>query len=432
MEQIEKNIIEALKNTPYGRNNLYESDVIGLLKLDGEKVTLEVTFPETGNDDELSTLISTALKKVKGIKEVAVKPVNRMKQPPPEELPPQSPKTATTNAAPTRNQYLSNYKHVVAVASGKGGVGKSTVALNVACALKNMGKTVSMFDADIYGPSLPLMIGERTGKAKVVGNQIMPMSRYGIEYMSIGNLVDEGTSVIWRGPMVHQAIDQILRDTVWPGGDYMIIDLPPGTGDVQITLSQVTALSGAVIVCTPQDVALIDAMKAISMFQKVNVPIIGMIENMSSFICPKCSAETPIFGVGGCEKESNLNDFNFLGRIPIDLETRVCGDNGKPMLKKITPRPAPKDIRFGNKLTIVWNNGPEKHYDYFQLRYYCPCAACVDELTGIRTILPEDIPVGIKPLTGEFVGNYALRIRWSDGHATGIIRSSVCTIIIPQ
>jgi len=233
---------------------------------------------------------------------------------------------------PRRNLYLENYDAVIAVGSGKGGVGKSTVAVNLAVTLARMGYKTSLFDADIYGPSLPIMMGLRHTQPKMEGEHgLLPLQKYGLDCMSIGNLVEEAAATIWRGPIVHQVIEQMLRDTKWPGGDFMIIDLPPGTGDTQLTLTQLTEIAGAVIVSTPQDVALLDAIKSVAMFQKVDVPVVGLIENMSAFICPHCLTETPIFDKGNAERASGQNNIPFLGRIPIELAIREGGDLGKPV-----------------------------------------------------------------------------------------------------
>jgi len=232
---------------------------------------------------------------------------------------------------PAKQVYLDNYDAVIAVASGKGGVGKSTVAVNLAVTLAKMGKKTSLFDVDIYGPSLPIMLGLRNARPQIDGNRIQPIKKYGVDVLSIGNLIEEAAATIWRGPMVHQVIEQLMRDTIWPGGDFMILDLPPGTGDAQLTISQLCEVAGAVIVSTPQDVALLDAIKGVSMFQKVDIPVIGLVENMSSFICPHCQHETPIFAKGNAQKASGQYNIPFLGRIPIDLAIREGGDNGVPV-----------------------------------------------------------------------------------------------------
>ena len=241
--------------------------------------------------------------------------------------------------------YLDNYDAVIAIASGKGGVGKSTVAVNLAVTLAKMGHKTSLFDADIYGPSLPIMLGLRNTRPDIAGNRIQPLKKYGLNVLSIGNLIEEAAATIWRGPMVHQVIEQLLRDADWPGGEFMVIDLPPGTGDAQLTISQICEVAGAVIVSTPQDVALLDAIKGVSMFQKVDIPIIGLVENMSSFICPHCHEETPIFSKGTAQKASGQYNIPFLGRIPIELAIREGGDNGVPVASQEGDFPSARAFR---------------------------------------------------------------------------------------
>ena len=246
---------------------------------------------------------------------------------------------------PKRTAYLQNYDVVIAVASGKGGVGKSTVSVNLALALQQQGLTVGLFDADIYGPSLPIMTGLREQKPEVFQNKLKPIEAHGLHTMSIGNLVDEGSSMIWRGPMVHQAIEQMLRDTAWPGGDVLVLDLPPGTGDAQLTLSQLCEITGAVVVSTPQDVALLDAIKAVNMFGKVEIPILGIVENMSVFVCPKCGEATPIFSEHGAKQTSQELGVPFLGAIPIELAVRQGGDSGTPVMSQRLDSPATQSFQ---------------------------------------------------------------------------------------
>jgi ATP-binding protein involved in chromosome partitioning len=222
-------------------------------------------------------------------------------------------------------------RHVVAVASGKGGVGKSTVAANLAVTLGQLGYRVGILDADIYGPSVPLMFGI-TDKPRVDGNRIIPFQKYGIKVMSLGFILETDTPVIWRGPMVMRAIEQMLGDVEWGELDYLVLDLPPGTGDAQLTVTQKVPLSGAVIVTTPQDVALIDARKGLAMFKKVNVPVIGIIENMSSFVCPHCGEVTDIFKKGGGERTAGVLGTAFLGAIPLDPKIVLGGDAGVPIV----------------------------------------------------------------------------------------------------
>jgi ATP-binding protein involved in chromosome partitioning len=224
-------------------------------------------------------------------------------------------------------------RHIVAVASGKGGVGKSTTAANLALALKANGLKVAVLDADVYGPSMPTLFGiSGKPKAGADGKTLEPMRRFGVEVMSIGFLVPEETAMIWRGPMVMSAINQLLREVSWGETDIMIVDMPPGTGDAQLTLAQQTPLSGAVIVSTPQDLALIDARRGISMFQKVNVPVLGIVENMSYFTCTKCGERHEIFGHGGAKAESTRLGVPFLGEIPLDIKLRQRSDEGEPLV----------------------------------------------------------------------------------------------------
>lgn len=218
-------------------------------------------------------------------------------------------------------------KSVIAVGSGKGGVGKSTIAACVALGLKNAGAKVGLMDADVYGPSIPHLLG-LDERPQLVNQRMQPVDQDGMKVMSMGFLVPPGEAIVWRGPMLHGAITQFLRDTEWGDLDYLIIDMPPGTGDIALTLSQLLPLSGAVVVCTPQDVALLDAVKAIAMFRKVNIPLLGMVENMSYFLCPDNGKRYDIFGSGGAKQRAAELDVPFLGEVPINIELRKRGDAG--------------------------------------------------------------------------------------------------------
>jgi ATP-binding protein involved in chromosome partitioning len=231
-----------------------------------------------------------------------------------------------------RPDVLPDTRFTVAVASGKGGVGKSTVAANLALALRQLGYTVGLLDCDIYGPSQQMMMGIDEKPFLDEDEKIVPIERYGVRVMSLGFLMDVDTPVIWRGPMIYKAVEQFLGDVAWGKQDFLIVDLPPGRGDAQLTLSQKVALSGAVIVTTPQDVALIDARKGLAMFQKVNVPLFGIIENMSGFECPKCGHVEPIFKMGGGERTASLLGVPFLGRVPLDPRVALSGDAGMPIV----------------------------------------------------------------------------------------------------
>lgn len=228
---------------------------------------------------------------------------------------------------------------IVAIASGKGGVGKSTVAANLAVAMAAMGKRVGLLDADVYGPSQPRMLGISGRPSSPDGKTIMPLKNHGVTTMSIGFMVPEGEAVIWRGPMLMGALQQLLGQVQWGRLDILLVDLPPGTGDVQLTLSQKAEVSGAVIVSTPQDIALIDARKAIDMFRKTSIPVLGIVENMSTHICSNCGHEEHIFGQGGAEREAEALDVPFLGAIPLDLDIRVAGDEGAPIVAQDPSRP---------------------------------------------------------------------------------------------
>jgi ATP-binding protein involved in chromosome partitioning len=219
-------------------------------------------------------------------------------------------------------------KSVFVVGSGKGGVGKSTIAAALALGLRRAGSQVGLVDADVYGPSIPHLLG-LAGRPEVVGNRIQPIDKDGLRVMSMGLLVPPEQAVVWRGPMLHGAITQFLRDTLWGELDYLVIDMPPGTGDIALTLSQLLPLAGAVVVCTPQEVALLDAVKATNMFKKVNIPILGMVENMSGFVCPDCKKRYDIFGSGGARRGAEELDIPFLGEVPIHIPIRQRGDEGQ-------------------------------------------------------------------------------------------------------
>jgi ATP-binding protein involved in chromosome partitioning len=228
-------------------------------------------------------------------------------------------------------EFIPEVKHTVAVSSGKGGVGKSTVAVNLALALRQSGAVTGLVDVDVYGPDIPLMMGTR-GRPGMFDNKIIPVEAHGVKIMSIGLLVDEREALVWRGPMIHSAVQQFLRDVAWGPLDYLVFDMPPGTGDAQLSLSQVIPLGGVVMVTTPQDVALLDVRKGLAMFRKLNVPILGIVENMSYFVAPDTGTRYPIFGEGGGAKIADEFGVPLLGQIPLEIETRRGGDAGVPVV----------------------------------------------------------------------------------------------------
>ena len=254
--------------------------------------------------------------------------------PAPKAAPASAPRSAPP-ASPAGRQGtggIPGIRNIIAVASGKGGVGKSTTAINFALALKDQGLKVGILDADIYGPSMPRLMGLSGQPQQLAGNKLDPMRRHGLKVMSMGFLVDEDTPMIWRGPMVISAISQMLKDVAWGELDVLVVDMPPGTGDAQLSMAQQVPLAGAVIVSTPQDLALIDARKGLNMFTKVNVPVLGIVENMSTFICPHCGGRSDIFGHGGARQEAEKLGVPFLGEVPLTMAVRETSDSGEPVV----------------------------------------------------------------------------------------------------
>jgi ATP-binding protein involved in chromosome partitioning len=252
---------------------------------------------------------------------------------------------------------IPDVKHVIAISSGKGGVGKSTVAVNLAVALSLNGAKVGLLDADIYGPNIPMMMGvEKTPEQQ--DGKITPAESHGVKLISMGFFVPEDQAVVWRGPMVHTAIQQLFRDVLWGALDYLLIDLPPGTGDAQLTLTQLVSVGGAVTVTTPQEVALHDVRKGMMMFQKVNVPLLGIVENMSYYVCGHCGERTEIFSHGGGERAAEKLGIPFLGRVPIDPAIRVGGDTGNPIVIATPDSPQAKAFReIATKLAAALEGG---------------------------------------------------------------------------
>ena len=301
---------------PNSGKNFVASKAVKDVQVEGDKVSIDIElgYPAKSVREELATMINDKVSQLEGVNEVDIKIGWKIQ----------------AHSVQKSLKPLENIKNVIAVASGKGGVGKSTTAVNLALALAAEGANVGILDADIYGPSQPRMLGVSGQPESSDGKSLEPMTGHGLQAMSIGFLIDEETPMIWRGPMVTQALEQLLNDTRWKDLDYLVVDLPPGTGDVQLTLAQKIPVSGAVIVTTPQDIALLDARKGLKMFEKVEVPVLGVVENMSVHICSQCGHEEPIFGTGGGERMAEESEVELLGKLPLDMSIREQVDGGEP------------------------------------------------------------------------------------------------------
>lgn len=323
-------VVEILKTItdPVTGKDLMSADVVRALTVDGDtvKFVIEVA-PDIAPQMEPVRVTAVAALQNAGIKDVsAILTAHATKAPPPDLKIGGHPKP---QAGPAK---VAGVAKIIAIASGKGGVGKSTVSANLATALVAEGKRVGLLDADVYGPSQPRMLGVSGRPSSPDGKTIIPLRNHGVTLMSMGLMVGEDEAVVWRGPMLMGALQQMLSQVQWGALDVMLVDLPPGTGDVQLTLSQKTEVEGAIVVSTPQDIALLDARKAINMFDKLGTPILGMIENMSTYICPKCGNEEHLFGHGGAKKEAEKVGMPFLGEIPLDLSIREAADSGTPIV----------------------------------------------------------------------------------------------------
>lgn len=380
---------------------------------------------------------------------------------------------ASSQAGPEK---LPGIRHIVAIASGKGGVGKSTVSVNLALVLQRFGGRIGLVDADIFGPSIPGMLGMPTGQppATTPDGKAIPAERYGVKAMSMGMLTGDDTPAVLRGPMVGKYLRLLIGGAQWGDLDYLILDLPPGTGDTQLTLAQSLTLSGAVIVTTPQDVSLKIARRGLRMFEKVQVPILGIVENMSTFTCPHCGQTTDIFRRGGGERMSRELGVPFLGAIPLDADVVTGGDAGRPividkpqsvaaqayaaiaaalaakldaastaMLKSFvwkwdSQEGAPSWLegvvrpsgarttavgfrqRDARTLSMLWEDGHRDDFDVRDLRLACHCALCIEEMSGRKLLDPKTVRPDVSPRVISSIGNYAIGIDWSDGHNSGI------------
>ncbi len=441
MSLSEQDVLNALR--PIKDPDLHQDIVtLGFVKhiaIEGGKVSFEIelTTPACPVKDLFKTQAQVAVGKLPGVSDVEVKMTSNVRQ------------------APTgiKNLNMPTVKNLIAVASGKGGVGKSTVASNLALALAKTGAAVGLMDADVYGPSIPRMLGVqgRQPETDPLSKKMIPFEKHGIKFMSVGMLQQESdTALIWRGPMASKLVQQFLAGVEWGALDYLLIDLPPGTGDIQLTLTQSVPLAGAVLVTTPQDVARHITQKGLRMFQQVQVPIIGIVENMSGFVCSHCNEITPIFKKGGGKKMAEELAVPFLGEVPLEPLIAEDGDNGVPTVAahpdsasgkayglialqmaaqlsiinaatvKITNRPEEVNTQDDKVTVITWDDKKVTRYPNRYLRSMCPCASCVNEVTGERTINLESIDPEVKIMGVDPVGRYALHFQWSDGHGTGL------------
>ena len=353
-----------------------------------------------------------------------------------------------SSAIQAEKSSANNIKYIIAVGSGKGGVGKSTVTMNLGHALKKQGYSVGILDADIYGPSQGAMLGGKKEKAMAFDNMIKPMDADGIKFISMGNLTGDNGPVVWRAPIAVQAIKQFLNGVHWGELDFLLIDLPPGTGDIQITLVQEAQLTGAIIVSTPQRVASEVARLGLEMFKQVNIPIMGIVENMANFTCPECNSETKLYKSKALRNMAKATGSNIIGSVPLDGDLMEACDEGKSVFslgEKSSSALAFTNIAMnvldylkmphenllgvkkflvadGGKIELNWADGTHSQHNAFDLRVKCKCALCVDEMTGEPLLKKDEIQDDIRITGADPVGLYGMSLRFTDGHSSGIYK----------
>jgi ATP-binding protein involved in chromosome partitioning len=443
-------VLDALRKVtdPGSGKDFVSLGLVANVRVQAGKVSFDIYVPShaEGHMTELRSAATAAVKAVPGV--VAVMP-NLFKKPKPRVVHGQ--------------QAVPGVNHVIVVGSGKGGVGKSTSSVNLAMGLKKLGYAVGLLDADIYGPSVPTMLGKDLPRdaangtqASTEDNQLIPMDLQGVKVISLGLLIGRDQPTVWRAPMATKMIQQFLLGVKWGELDFLIVDLPPGTGDIQLTLSQQSNITGAIVVTTPQQVAIDIARKGLLMFKHVGVPILGIVETMSGFACGDCGSVTSIFGEGGAKRIAAEDGVPLLGQIPVDAAlVRAC-DEGEPIVLRdpkspsaqaymqaaakvvatveaMTSDPTEKDIvplavepmpaaaaGGQHELAIYWSDGQKYTYSARALRFACPCAVCVDEFSGERRITMDSVLEDIALEKALPVGRYGINLVWNDKHSTGI------------
>ena len=441
MTQIqEADVLRVLRNVedPDLHRDIVSLGFVKKVTIDGGAVSavVELTTPACPVKDLLKRQCEEQIRSLEGVTAVNVEMTAAVRG--------AQPGSQTSPSGPV----LAGVKNVLAVASGKGGVGKSTVAVNLAASLAQAGATVGLLDADVYGPSVARMVGGAGQPQQNPQGMLLPFEAHGMKFMSMGMLVNDQTPVVWRGPMASNLIQQFLGKVDWGELDYLVIDLPPGTGDVQLTLTQNADLTGAVIVTTPQEVASEVAQRGMKMFDTVNVPVLGVVENMSYFTCGKCDERHDIFRPRGGERPTSSWGIPVLGEIPIEPELAALGDAGTPIARSAPDSDTAKAFRAlaervaaglstitmtqgqsgmptaidadGPDLRITWDDGHVSRHNFQRLRFQCACAGCVDENTGKKRIVLEFIDPNVRPMKIEQSGRYALQFTWSDNHDTGL------------
>lgn len=438
----ETQVLDALRavQDPDLHRDIVTLGFVRHLKVQGASVSFDInlTTPACPVREEMRGQAQALVKALEGVEDVAVNMTAEV-----------------ARSAQPRGENLEQVRNLVAVGSGKGGVGKSTLTVNLAVALARVGARVGLLDADIYGPTVPILLGRAGATPETRGDRLVPVESHGVRFMSMGFFAPGDKPLIWRGPMAHGALQQCLFQVEWGELDYLLVDLPPGTGDVHLTMAQSAPLTGAVIISTPQDVGLTISRKTLRMFEQTRVHILGMVENMSGWVCAHCGERDDIFGRGTLEGDAARLGIPFLGAVPLDRRIRDGSDAGQPVVASRPDSPGalayvgisrrlaaevskrnlaaaglptgadvPRELvaEAGPSFTLVWGDGHRSSYPAASLRRACPCATCVDETTGRPLLDPATVPEDLWITWTRRVGQYGVSFKWTDGHETGIFR----------